>query len=85
MKLFEALSYGKFVISTPMGIKGTDFEGGKHLSVAGNPQEFIDVLENYSKSVPRFNETAGNGYQFVRLNYSWEKISDSFYAELQRL
>ena len=85
IKLFEALSYGKFVISTPMGIKGTDFEDGKHLAVAENSQEFIDMLESYSENASRFHETAKNGYHFVRSNYSWEKICNFFYAEMQRL
>lgn len=85
IKLYEALSFGKFVISTRKGVQGTDFEHNKHLIIADSPSEFIDVLSNYRNNEKRYKEIAKNGYDFVQSGYTWEKIGDSFYSSLECL
>lgn len=85
IKLYEALSFGKFVISTRKGVQGTDFEHNKHLIIADSPSEFIDVLNNYKNNEKRYKEIAKNGYDFVQSGYTWEKIGDSFYNSIECL
>jgi polysaccharide biosynthesis protein PslH len=74
-KLLEAMAMKVPCITSPMSCNAIRAENGKHLMVAGNPQEYADhiftLLENENKA----REIAASAYDFVLQNYNWESTT----------
>jgi len=65
----------KAVISTSIGAEGLDVLNEENIIIADNEKQFaleiISLIENPSKIA----EIAENGYELVKENYEWKKIS----------
>lgn len=73
LKILEAFSMRKAVVSTSVGCEGLLSESGKHLLIADQPEAFaqrvVELLAN-----PSQRKTLGeNGRSLVEAEYSWEK------------
>ncbi len=74
IKLFEALSYRKAVVSTSKGIKGTDFKHGKHLLIADDKESFAEQCILVLNSIETKTKLGFEGYNHLVRNYAWPKI-----------
>lgn len=76
IKILEALSMGKAVVSTSVGAEGLAVVDGVHLLLADSPQEFarraIDLL-NFPEERRRLGE---NGRKLAVQRYSWNHLAD---------
>lgn len=85
VKLIEALSHGKFVVTTPKGIEGTDFQSNIDVLVEDDYKKFakdcIIILDH-----PEYYESIrSNGYKKIIDCYSWQKICGEFEYNLKML
>ena len=85
VKIIEAMSAGKVVISTSIGAEGINFTDGKDILIANTPQEFVAQIKRCLDN-PDFCRTIGNNArQLIREEYSTEKTTAElldFYASL---
>jgi glycosyltransferase involved in cell wall biosynthesis len=85
LKIVEALSKGKAVVSTRLGAEGLDVVDGKHLLFADEPQQFADQVERVLADREFATRLGDAGRRLVEERYSWATISrqlEQFYAEL---
>jgi glycosyltransferase involved in cell wall biosynthesis len=85
LKVLEALSMKKAVVSTSLGCEGIDAKHGQHLLIADEPRAFANsVLELLANRVLA-NKLAAQGRELVEHRYRWETVVEgleSFYVEL---
>ncbi|MFL6127518.1 MAG: glycosyltransferase family 4 protein [Mycobacteriales bacterium] len=83
LKVVEALSMRKPMVSTSVGCEGIDVEPGRHLLVADDPDRFAAAVCTVLAD-PALGERLGRaGRQLVVDNYSWQR-SGRLLAELYR-
>jgi glycosyltransferase involved in cell wall biosynthesis len=73
IKIFEAMSFNKYIISTDKGIIGTDFLNGVHLKVANRANEFAEACISGLLHPELYEQISKNGYEKVVKDYSWDK------------
>lgn len=85
IKLLEALSRNKIVVTTSKGIEGTEFKNNIHLLVADNVKDFaekcIDVLCNADK----YEYLIKNSFDILEKEYSWNSIGANYNDALEKL
>lgn len=74
LKLLEAMTMGKAIVSTTLGAEGFPIGDGQELVLADEPaafaQKVIDLLDN-----PGFRRDLGNrGQAFAYANYGWDTL-----------
>jgi glycosyltransferase involved in cell wall biosynthesis len=77
LKLLDAMSAGKAIVSTKIGAEGINIENGKQALLADSEDEFVELVLTALRSVPLQQSLAQNARQFVQENYSWEIIGRS--------
>ena len=84
-KNFEAFASGLPVVTTTIGIRGTDAIGDVDVIVRDDPQEIAEAAINLIKNRALYSKIAGNAKTMVREKYDWDpiakKLSD-IYKEL---
>lgn len=74
LKILEALSMKKAVVSTSVGCEGLEVEDNKHLLIRDNPGEFAQaVLELMNNDSLRMN-LGDNGRRLVEEKYDWSVV-----------
>jgi sugar transferase (PEP-CTERM/EpsH1 system associated) len=85
LKIFEAMSMAKAVVSTSIGAEGLPVKKGQHLLIADDPASFAEntlrLLGNASERV-EIGKAARN---LVEENYSWAKVSQGFAEALENV
>ncbi|MEO8697528.1 MAG: glycosyltransferase family 4 protein [Acidimicrobiales bacterium] len=85
LKIVEALSKGKPVVSTRLGAEGLDVVDGEHLLLADEPQEFADQIERVLADPALARRLGTAGRTLMEDRYSWGTITrqlEHFYQEL---
>lgn len=81
VKLLEAVSYQKPIVSSSVGVEGTIYSDGKSIPVADTPTEFADkcaaALMNQS------NDLAEAAYSIFTAHYTWVNIGKQ-YVDMMR-
>lgn len=77
LKVVEALSMEKPVVSTSIGCEGIDVEDGEHLVVRDEPAAFAEAVVQLFNDSQLQNKLIYNGYDLVKSNYDWEVICRS--------
>lgn len=78
IKLFEALSLKKIVITTKKGIEGTNFMHKNDVLVADDDTEFAKLCIEVLKDTKSFENIARQGYIKLLNEYSWESIGFNY-------
>jgi glycosyltransferase involved in cell wall biosynthesis len=78
MKIFEAMSMGKTVISTSIGAEGLPVVDEENIVLEDNPQKFADKIIDYLKNRQKRDSIGFAACVFVRKYFSWEHITDKF-------
>ena len=85
VKLLEAISYKKNIVSTSIGVEGTIYSNSKTIPVSDFPDEFaslcIESLKNNNEIIKR-NRLA---YEIFTENYTWEKIGKKYKEMIKKL
>ena len=74
LKILEALSMGKPVVSTSIGCEGLDVENGKNIIIRDTPGEFADAVLELFADEAKCKMLGENGRRLMEEKYDWEKI-----------
>ncbi len=85
LKIVEALSKGKPVISTRLGAEGIDVVHQEHLLLADEPEEFAAQVERLLKDPELAARLGNSGRQLMEDRYSWRSIVASLERFYERL
>lgn len=76
IKILEALSMGKAVVSTSVGAEGLAVVDGVHLLLADSPQEFARRAIDLLSSPEERRRLGENGRKLAIQRYSWNHLAD---------
>jgi glycosyltransferase involved in cell wall biosynthesis len=85
LKVLEALSMTKAVVSTSLGAEGINVRSGTHLILADRPREFADAVLTVMHDRALATGLAERGRELVMREYRWETVVaclESFYHQL---
>ncbi|MES2767489.1 MAG: glycosyltransferase family 4 protein [Bacteroidota bacterium] len=85
VKIIEAMSAGKAIISTSIGAEGIKYENGKNILIADTAEEFITQIDKCFKNGERVKTISRNARETALQHYSWEQqteIALKMYREL---
>lgn len=74
IKILEAFSYRRPVVSTARGAEGIDVRHGTHLLIADMPEEFAKECLRLMENVSLGQGLADRAFAFIKANHSPEKI-----------
>ncbi len=75
LKILEALSMEKTVLSTTVGAEGLETRGGKHLLIQDNPQAFAETAAEVLRRPEDFKHLGKKGRELVLKAYTWDAIA----------
>jgi sugar transferase (PEP-CTERM/EpsH1 system associated) len=78
LKIFEALSMAKAVVSTTVGAEGLPLTPGRHFLRADEPAEFAAAITSLLRDAARRRALGAEGRRLVEARYSWPKVVDEF-------
>lgn len=78
VKLLEAMSFARPIVSTSSGVQGTAFEANKHLFVADDPNIFAEHCIKVLAGGDQIEKMVYAAYGFFSENYTWEKIGEKY-------
>ena len=85
LKILEALSMQKPVVTTTIGGEGLNVIDGEHVSVADDPQRIAEEVARLMADSKSAAELAHNGRRLIESDYSWSVIVhrlEDFHAQL---
>lgn len=85
VKLIEAMSLGKCVISTSLGAEGLEAEDGVHLLIADSAEDFAAKMAACSLGQINIEEIGTNAQQLIKEKYDRTSISQRLFYFCQRL
>jgi glycosyltransferase involved in cell wall biosynthesis len=71
VKILEALSAGRAVVSTTVGCEGLDLTPGQHLLVCDEPADFAKAIVKLLNDPQLRQRLAANGRRVVEERYTW--------------
>jgi polysaccharide biosynthesis protein PslH len=77
LKIFEAMSMGKAVVSTTVGAEGLPVENGEHLLVADEPHLFARSVVRLFRDLERRRALEATARALVVERYDWAAVSRS--------
>jgi glycosyltransferase involved in cell wall biosynthesis len=78
MKIYEALSMGKALVSTTVGAEGLPLQSGEHILRADSAEDFRDSVVTLLRD-PTLRDRMGNTARgYVCEHYRWEKVAQRF-------
>jgi glycosyltransferase involved in cell wall biosynthesis len=80
LKVLEALSMEKPLVSTTIGCEGIDVRHGEHLLIADEAARFADSVLELLDSPERGAELARAGRALVERRYQWRAVVESIEA-----
>lgn len=75
LKILEALSMKKPIVSTSIGAEGIDVEDGTSVLLADQPVPFADAICELFEDSERITQLTSNGFKLAE-NYRWESIGE---------
>ncbi|MCR4829767.1 MAG: glycosyltransferase family 4 protein [Bacteroidales bacterium] len=86
VKIIEAMSHGKAVVSTTIGAQGIHYEEGKHLLIANTPEEFVEKVRRLANDPAFAVEMGNNARELIAAEYDANNLAKrliDFYTTLQ--
>lgn len=80
VKIIEAMSAGKAVVTTAVGAEGIDYEDGKHLLIANTPEEFARQTARLVEGPDYCAEVGRNAYSLIAGEYNTPKLTKKVLA-----
>jgi glycosyltransferase involved in cell wall biosynthesis len=85
LKIFEAMSMGKAVVSTKVGAEGLPVRHSEHLLIADDPRAFANSTVGLLRDPARRHELGDAAHQLVEQKYSWAQVAKEFAKVLTRV
>ena len=83
LKIFEAMSMAKAVVSTSIGAEGLLVNNGEHILLADDPASFAESTVRLLGNASRRTEIGQAARHLVQENYSWATVSKGFAQVLE--
>jgi polysaccharide biosynthesis protein PslH len=83
LKIFEAMSMGKAVVSTSVGAEGLPVQTGENILLADTPNDFASSVITLLRDSNQRRRLGTAARILVQENYSWPKVAESFSRVLQ--
>ena len=80
LKIFEAMSMGKAVVSTTVGAEGLPVTPGRNIEIADDPQSFADSVVNLVRDGQKRRALETEARRLVVERYDWGAVA----CELER-
>jgi len=80
VKIIEAMSAGKAVVTTTIGAEGIDYEDGKHLLTANIPGEFASQIARLVEDPAYCAEVGRNAYRLIAEEYNTAALTKKIIA-----
>jgi sugar transferase (PEP-CTERM/EpsH1 system associated) len=78
LKIFEAMSMAKAIVSTTIGAEGLPVRPGEHLVIADEPKRFAESTLALLRDVQRRRSMGLAARELVVQNYSWRMVAKRF-------
>ena len=75
VKIIEAMSIGKTVISTSVGADGIHYTDGKNLLIADTPEQFVEQIERCVIDADFCREVGRNAFALIEEEYGNEGLT----------
>ena len=83
LKIFEALSMGKAVVSTSIGAEGLPLVHEQHYVRADDPRDFSRAVVSLVRDPIRRRALGTAGRDLVQTHYSWRNVAQTFERHCQ--
>jgi len=84
LKIFEAMSMGKAVVSTTIGAEGLPVTDGRHLVLADSPQTFADAVVRLLRNLEQRRALEAAARTLVVERYDWAAVAGELERALTR-
>jgi glycosyltransferase involved in cell wall biosynthesis len=84
LKVLEAMSSGRPVVGTSIGVEGLGAVDGKHVSVADDPVAFAAAVLRLVSDDSLAGALVAEGRRLVEERFAWPRIQEQFVEELLR-
>jgi len=85
LKIFEAMSMGKAVVSTPVGAEGLPIKHGENIILADEPKEFARAVVHLLRDSAARVRLGRVARELVQEKHSWASVAARFEAVLSRV
>lgn len=82
IKILEAFSFGRPVISTTVGAEGLLITSGEHLLIADTAEQFAEKIGQFCVAKDFLKTMVGNALDLVRNSYSYASFREALYKSL---
>lgn len=76
IKIFEAMSAGKAVVSTSVGAEGLPVTNGENILLADQPEEFAAAVVRLISDTKERDRISRAARELVEFRYSWSGVTD---------
>ncbi len=84
LKILEAMSMKKAIVTTTVGCEGLDVENNRHLLVRDNPKDFANAVIELLRDKALRNRLGENGRRLVEEVYDWKVVFKGLDVVLNR-
>ena len=84
LKIFEAMSMAKAVVSTTIGAEGLPVQHGTHVFLADSPEDFAKYVIMLLRDEVLRERVGAAARSLVENNFSWSSVAREFEAVLER-
>jgi glycosyltransferase involved in cell wall biosynthesis len=74
LKLLDAMSSGKAIVSTRVGAEGLGLKNGEHALIVESEEDFVDATLSLLRDASLRSSLARNARDFVQRRFSWDTI-----------
>ena len=85
LKIFEAMSMGKAVVSTTVGAEGLPVTHGRDISIADDPQAFADAVVTLIQDPDARCRYESHARRLVVERFDWSSVAQDFEDALARV
>jgi sugar transferase (PEP-CTERM/EpsH1 system associated) len=83
LKIFEAMSMAKAIVSTSIGAEGLPVNNGEHILLADDPASFAESTVRLLGNASRRTQIGQAARHLVHENYNWAAVSKGFAQVLE--
>ena len=80
VKIIEAMSLGKTVVTTSIGAEGINYTNGKDILIANTPEEFIAQIRRCVADKDFCRQVGQNAYELIVKEYGTQALTKKFLA-----
>lgn len=85
VKIIEAMSAGKAVITTTVGAEGINYTDGRNLLIADTPDRFVGQIQRCIADPEFCRELGQNAYALIAEEYGNERLTDKVIGFYQKI